>query len=206
MGRFDGFYSEANTSQQQVNVSVHAGFVHKRQSHGEVRVSKSQQELWEDEYNRCSELSDYKKYLLKYKDPNNPFIQRAKESIEEIEFDNCSTAADYKGYLNKYPNGEYSDQAREMIEQLEPKPPVKSYQTSSYRSPSYQSSSYQSSSPKKYVDPIWTGIKNIIGVLFAIIGIVAIYAACTEDSVSWGVVAPLLIFIVGPVCAWAFDD
>lgn len=198
MGRFQGFYTGVEIAEENTSYSETGVFARRRQKEDYNRVSSRQLKIWQSDFDKCSTLTDYQNYINKYNSPDNPCISEAKQKIDDLTFSNCKSVADYNNYLALFPSGKNVIKAKAALRTL---------QTNASKSTSTKTSTYTSSSHNSNIsgEDVWGVIKKIIGVI-VILPLLALIYLCITGEGKWTMVGGYGLFIVTPVCKWAFDS
>lgn len=192
MGRFEKFYTGGDTTESGANISDVEGPSRVRQRRESPKASQRQLDIWRKDLARCSSILDYKNYIKKYDTPENPYINEAKQKLDDLSFASCKTVEDYKAYLSSFPSGKHVLGAKAATRRLQ----ANINTTNS----SATSNNSQGSSDIGYF------IKKAIGIIAIIILIAFIIGCIAENGRYWKGVLGICVFIVGPVCKWAFGD
>lgn len=186
MGRFEGFYTGGEATVDDGGFSGSEVFAQRRLKKEREQAKVKQLEQWKLEFQKCSSQSTLKNYINIHKnDIDNPFVQQAKDKLDDMTFKSCKKHDDYKKYLSSFPSGRHTAQAQTSVNSL--------------------SSSYISTTSTTSSDEIWEFVKKAIGVIAILAGLGMLYLWII-DEIKWTAFAPFMVFIVGPICKWAFDD
>lgn len=196
MGRFQGFYTGVDDTVETANLSETGVFAKRQQKQESAHVSTRQLKIWSSDLSRCSYLTDYQNYVKKYDSTDNPFVSEAKQKIDDLTFANCKSIADYNNYLSQFPSGKNAIKAKSAIRRLQTNT-ASTTSTNSYTSGSHNSNISG--------EDVWGFIKKGIGVICVLLMIADIYLIFT-DQIPKSAGIGFGIFILCPVCKWAFDD
>ncbi len=196
MGRFQGFYTGGEIAEENTSYSETEVFAKRRQKQENCRVSTRQLNIWSSDLSKCSSLEDYQNYIRKYDNPDNPCITEAKQRIDDLTFTACKSIADYNAYLSSFPSGKNVIKAKSAIRRLQ-----------SNTTPTSTTSSCNTGSHNSTIsgDDVWGVVKKIIGVI-VILPLLALIYLCITGEGRWTIVGGYGLFIVTPVCKWAFDS
>lgn len=187
MGRFEGFYTGGEAAVDDGGFSGSEVFAQRRLKKEREQAKVKQLEQWKLEFQKCSSQNTLKNYINIHKnDIDNPFVQQAKDKLDDMTFKSCKKHDDYKKYLSSFPSGRHTAQAQTSVNRL-------------------SSSSYISTTSTTSSDEIWEFVKKAIGLIAILAGLGMLYLWII-DEIKWTAFAPFMVFIVGPICKWAFDD
>lgn len=216
MGRFHGFYKgDDDTIDTNIISEIELFFAKRRQNKDNPTVRERRLNIYKRELNRCSSLSDYQNYVKKYDNPDNPFVSEAKQKIDDLTFANCKTVADYNNYLSSFPSGRHFMEATfaamglqfdEISTNTSGSDTPSSHTSGSHAPSSHTSGSHTPSSHNSDMsgEDVWRFVKKVIGVIVILPLLALIYLWITDEA-SWFLVGAYGLFIVSPVCKWAFD-
>ena len=196
MGRFEQFYTGGDTPESEATFPEIDGPVRVKQTRERPKVSQRQLHIWENDLSRCSSILDYQNYVKKYNTPDNPYINEAKQKIDDLSFASCKSIEDYNAYLASFPSGKHVLGTKFAIRRLQ----------ANINNTNGSSTSTNSQGSKISSEDIGYFIKKAIGVIAIIILIALIIGCIAENGRYWLGVLGFFVFIVGPVCKWAFDD
>lgn len=199
MGRFEQFYTGGDTPESEATFPEIDGPVRVKQTRERPKVSQRQLDIWEKDLSRCSSILDYQNYVKKYNTPDNPYINEAKQKIDDLSFvifRILKSVENYNAYLASFPSGKHVLGAKTAIRRLQ----------ANINNTNGSSTNTNSQGSKISSDDIGYFIKKAIGVIAIIILIALIIGCIAENGRDWQTVAGYCVFIVGPVCKWAFDD
>lgn len=195
MGRFQGFYTGGEVTEENKVYSDTEAFAKRRQKRENARVSTRQLNIWSSDLSKCSSLADYQNYVKKYDSSGNPCIVEAKQRIDDLTFAACNSVSEYNAYLSSFPSGRNVLKAKSAIRRLQ------ANTSKTTTSSSHNASSHNSTISR---EDVWSVVKKIIGVVVILPLFVLIYV-CINGEGNWIMVGGYVLFIITPVCKWAFD-
>lgn len=197
MGRFKGFYTGGEIAEENTDHSGVGGFVNKRKKRESSPASKRQLNVWSHDLSKCSSIRDYQNYIKKYDNPNNPYIIEAKRKRAELSgsiISICKSIENYNASLSSFLSGKNVLRSESAIR----KPQNNVTPTNNSDISRYHNSDISGAD-------IWGFIKKGIGVI-VILPLIGLIYLCITGEGKWTMVGGYGLFIVTPVCKWAFDS